>query len=89
LLEEGVGAVAVPKVVVLPWLTGRCGAGGDGVPVDEDLDRAEVAFEVAGVVVCLGQSVRSDLGVVLGGAEFAVCPSQACNSNSVIGSLAL
>jgi hypothetical protein len=42
LLEEAVGAPAVPEVVVLPGLAARSGAGGDGVAVDEDLDGAQV-----------------------------------------------
>jgi hypothetical protein len=47
LLEEGVGAQPVAEVVVLPCLA--CGGvpGGDGVTVDEDLDRADVPLEVA------------------------------------------
>ena len=76
------------EVVVLPGLAGGGGAGGDGVAVDEDLDGAHVAGEVAGVGVGPGQRVRGDLGVVLGGLGER-WPSQACSSNSVIGSLAL
>jgi hypothetical protein len=48
----------VAEVVVLPGLAGRGGAGGDGVTVDEDLDGADVAGEVAGVVVGAGQGWR-------------------------------
>jgi hypothetical protein len=61
LLEEGVAAVPVAEVVVLPWLPGRCGSVLGGVPVDEDLDGADVALEVAGVAVGPGQRVRGDL----------------------------
>ena len=41
-------------------------AGRDGVSVDEHLDGADVAGEVAGVAVGLRQRGRRDLGVVLG-----------------------
>ena len=88
LLEERVGAKAVAEVVVLPGLAGRGGAGGDSVAVDEDLDGADVAGEVPGVVVGPGERRRADLGVELGGLR-DWWPSQACSSNSVIGSLAL
>ena len=72
LLEEAVAAPAVPEVVVLPGLAVAGRAGGDGVAVDQDLDGAEVAGEVAGLGVGLGQRVRADLGVVLGGGRGAV-----------------
>ena len=42
------------------------------VEVDESFDGADVAFEVAGIAIGPGQGVRSDLGVVLGGAELAI-----------------
>jgi hypothetical protein len=45
LFEEGTGAVAVSEVVVLPGLAGRGGAGGDRVPVDQDLNGADVPLE--------------------------------------------
>jgi hypothetical protein len=61
LLEEGVSAVAVAEVVVLPGLAGRGGTGGDSVAVDEDLDGADVAGEVARVVVGPGQRHGADL----------------------------
>jgi hypothetical protein len=51
LFEEGVGAPAVAQVVVLPGLAAGGGAGGDGVAVEEDLDGADVAGEVASVGV--------------------------------------
>jgi hypothetical protein len=60
LLEEAVGAVSVAEVVVLPRLAGRGGAGGDGVAVEENLDGADIASEVPGVGVGLGQGVRGD-----------------------------
>jgi hypothetical protein len=53
LLEERVAAETVAEIVVLPGLPG--GAVGDGVSVDEDFDGANVAGEVAGVVVGLGE----------------------------------
>ena len=58
LLEEGVGAVPVPEVVVLPRLAGRGGSGRDRVPVDEDFDGPDVAGEVPGVGVGPGQRAR-------------------------------
>ncbi len=58
LLEEGVAAESVAEVVVLPRLTSGGSAGGRRVAVDEDFDGADVAGEVAGVVVCLGQGIR-------------------------------
>jgi hypothetical protein len=61
LLEEGVAAEPVAQVVVLPRFSGHCSAGGDGVAVEEDLDGADVAFEVAGVLVGAGQRVGCDL----------------------------
>ena len=72
LFEEAVGAPAVAEVVVLPGFSGGGRAGGDGVAVDEDLDGADVAGEVPGFGVGLGQCVRGDLGVVLGGVRGAV-----------------
>jgi hypothetical protein len=61
LLEEGVGAQPVAEVIVLPRLARGSLPGGDGIAVDEDLDRAGVALEVAGVLVGAGQRVRGDL----------------------------
>ena len=58
LLEERVGAKAVAEVVVLPGLAPGGGAGGDSVAVDEDLDGADVAGEVPGVVVGPGERRR-------------------------------
>lgn len=72
LLEERVAAETVAEVVVLPELPGGGGAVGDCVSVDEDFDGANVAGEVAGVVVGLGERVRGDLGVVLGRFRAAV-----------------
>jgi hypothetical protein len=66
LFEEGVVAVAVAEVVVLPRLAVG-GAGGDGITVDEDLDGAHVAGEVARVAVGAGQRGGADLSVELGG----------------------
>ena len=67
LLEEAVGAVAVPEVVELE----RPAAGrlpvGDRVTVEEHLDRADVPGEVPGVGVGPGQGDRGDPRVVLGG----------------------
>ena len=60
------------EVVVLPGLAAGGGAGGDGVAVEEDLDGADVAGEVPGLGVGLGQRVRGDLRVVLGGGRRAV-----------------
>jgi hypothetical protein len=71
LFEKAVGAPAVAEVVMLPGFSGG-GAGGDGIAVDEDLDGADVAGEVAGFGVGLGQRVRGDLGVVLGGVRCAM-----------------
>jgi hypothetical protein len=62
----------VSEVVVLPGLTVGGLTGGNGVAVDEDLDGADVAGDIAGVAVCLGKGVRGDLGVVLGGLGRAV-----------------
>jgi len=61
LLEEGVAAEPVPQVVVLPRFPGSRGPVLDRLPVDQDLDGAHVAFEVAGVAVGLGEGVRGDL----------------------------
>jgi hypothetical protein len=62
----------VAEVVVLPGFSGGGRAGGDGIAVDEDLDGADVAGEVPGLGVGLGQRVRGDLGVVLGGVGTAM-----------------
>jgi hypothetical protein len=48
LLEEGAGAQPVAEVVVLPGLACCGGTGGDGGPVEEDLDGAQVPGEVPG-----------------------------------------
>ena len=53
LLEERVGAVSVAEVEVLPGLASFCGAGGNGVAVNEYFDGADVAGELPGVGVCL------------------------------------
>ena len=76
------------QVVVLPGFAAGCGAGCNRVAVEEDLDGADVAGEVPGLGVGLAERVRGDLRVVLGGGRLR-CPSQACSSNRVIGSLAL
>jgi hypothetical protein len=88
LLEEGVAAVAMAEVVVLPWLSGRGCTGRYCIAVEQYLDGAEVAGEVPGVSVGPGQGVRGDLGIVLSGFGAAMT-DQACSSNSVIGSLTL
>ncbi len=67
LLEEGVGAVAVPEVVILKRVAGAGGAGRDRVAVEENLDRAHVAREVPGVGIGLGEGDRGDPRVVRGG----------------------
>jgi hypothetical protein len=66
LLEEAVRAVAVAKIEVLPRRAARGRAVLDGIPIDQDLDDAQVARKVAGVGVGLGQPRRRDRGVVLG-----------------------
>ena len=68
LLEEAVGAVAVPEVVELERLR-RCRPAPLVIASRSrsDLDRADVAREVAGVGVGLGQGDRGDPRVVLGG----------------------
>ncbi len=65
LLEERVGAIPVPEVVVLPWLAGSSCSGGDGVAVDEDFDSPDVAGEVPGVGVSPGERLGADLRVEL------------------------
>lgn len=65
LLKEGVGTESVTKVVVLPRFAGCCRAGSYCLTIDEDLDSAGVAGEVASVLVRLGQRVWADLRVVL------------------------
>ena len=67
LLEEAVGAVAVPEVVELERIPGPGRAGGDRVAVEQHLDRANVPREVTGVVVGLRQGDGGDPRVVLGG----------------------
>jgi hypothetical protein len=57
---------------MLPGFAGGGRAGGDGVAVEEDLDGADVAGKVSGFGVGLGQRVRGDLGVMLGGVRGAV-----------------
>ncbi|MGH3408316.1 MAG: hypothetical protein ACRDRJ_38360, partial [Streptosporangiaceae bacterium] len=49
------------------WRLMAIGARADGVPVEQDLDGADVAGEVPGLGVGPGQRVRGDLRVVLGG----------------------
>ena len=78
----------MPEVVELERAAAAGLAVGDRVAVEEHLDRADVAGEVAGVGVGLGQRERGDPRVVLGRAGVE-CPSQACSSNSDIGSFAL
>jgi hypothetical protein len=84
LFEEAVGAPAVAEVVVLPGLAGGGCAGGDGVAVDEDLDDADVAGEVSGLGIGLGQCVRGDLGVMLGGGRRAVLDIRVICGGSII-----
>jgi hypothetical protein len=50
----------VAEVVVLPRRAGRSLACGDGVTVDEDLDGADVALEIAGVLIGPGQRLQPD-----------------------------
>jgi hypothetical protein len=75
----------VAEVVVLPGLAAGGGAGGDCLAVGEDLDRADVAGEVSGLCVGLGEGVRGDLRVVLGGGGVLV-PGPGLQLNRVIGS---
>src|SRR5207237_7458563 len=65
LFEEAVRTQTVTQVKVLPWSPRRGGAAGDRVSVDEHLDGPDVASEIAGVVVGLGQRGRRNPGVVL------------------------
>jgi hypothetical protein len=62
----------VPEVVELERSAVACVAVGDCVAVEEDLDRADVAGEVAGVGVGLGELGRGDPRVVLRRAGAAV-----------------
>jgi hypothetical protein len=63
--EEVVAAVTVAKVVVLPGLfaVGGC-TGENAVAVDKDLDGADIAGEVVGLLVGGAQGSLEDLGVV-------------------------
>jgi hypothetical protein len=65
LLEEIVGAVAVTEVEVLPGLALSRSAGTDRLAIDENLDRSDVACEVTGVIIGLGQLDRADSDLVL------------------------
>src|SRR5437899_12714455 len=65
LLEEIVGAVAVTEVEVLPGLALSRSARTDRLAIDEDLDSPDVACEVTGVFIGLGQLDRADSDVVL------------------------
>lgn len=65
--EEVVAAVAAAQVVVLPGLfAAGGGAGEDGLAVDEDLNGADVAGEIVGLLVGGGEGALQDLGVVAG-----------------------
>lgn len=65
MFEEGVGAVSVPEVAILPRLTLGNLAVLDGCAVDEYFDGPDVAGEVAGVVVGLGQRGRGPPALAL------------------------
>jgi hypothetical protein len=67
LFEERVGAVAVPEVVELERATARGLPVGDRVAIEKNLDRADIAGEVSGLLVGLGQGERRDPRVVLCG----------------------
>src|SRR5215213_4369173 len=67
LVEEVVGAVAMTQVVEAPRLALSGGAAGDRILIDEHLDGAHVAGEVAGVGIRLRQTGGGDPGVVLRG----------------------
>ena len=58
-------------------------------PIQEDLDRADVAREVPGVGVRLGERGRGDPARSAGWSAASQRPMHACSSNSDIGSLAL
>ncbi|WP_293988519.1 hypothetical protein [Streptomyces sp.] len=76
------------QAIVLPGFAAGGGAGCDRVAVDKDLDGADLASEVAGLVVGPGQRVRGDLRVV--GRRFRRAVAEpSCSSNNVMGSLAL
>jgi hypothetical protein len=60
----------VAEVVVLPWLAGRGGSGGDGVTVDEDFDGPDVAGEVRCVGVGPSECLGADLCAELAGIRY-------------------
>ncbi|MGB0095467.1 MAG: hypothetical protein WBP81_23380 [Solirubrobacteraceae bacterium] len=57
----------MPEVIELERIAGAGSAGLDRVAVEENLNRADVPGEVAGVGVCLRERGRGDRRVVLGG----------------------
>ena len=72
LVEEVVGAVAVPEVVEPPRLARRRRPVPDGVPVEEQFDGAQITAEIARVLVGPGKLGRRDAGVVLRGGRRAM-----------------
>jgi hypothetical protein len=76
------------EIEVLPRCTVCRSAILDALAIDQNFDRTYVADEVACIGVGLGQRGGRDPRVVLRRLRDR-CPSQACNSNKVIGSLAL
>ena len=65
LLKERVGAVPVCEIEVLPRFAGSGSTSLDSVAIDQDLDGADIAREIAGIVIGLRQRGRRDLRVVL------------------------
>ncbi|GHA65065.1 hypothetical protein GCM10010372_76030 [Streptomyces tauricus] len=86
LLEEGVAAIAVSEVVVLPGFVSRGGAGGDGVAIDHDLNGAHVALEIAGFGVgtdssalggaTVARNVHTIIGLAASGVGVGLGPSR-------------
>ena len=64
LLEEVIGAIAMPKVIELPRLR-RINTCTHGVLVDQDFDGAEIPGEVTRIGIRLGGLQWSDLRIVL------------------------
>ena len=66
LIEEIVGAVAVPEIVELPRLLSGLAAH-YGFAIDQHFDGSQVASKIAGIAVGLHELRRAEGKIVLGG----------------------
>jgi len=67
LVKELVGAEAMTKIIIPPWLTGSSRSCFYGIVINENLDGSDIAGQVPGISVSLGQFRQGYSHVILSG----------------------